>query len=267
MNNKYFIEDKNIRVSEDTIVGDTHVEAGTKITLLSRQGEYSGYKMRVPPPEFEALLLFHALDSAAKAETLKKMVVTENAPYDGMLQIELSDNNISNFHNMCQYGMAAAAFAVSAIESWVNNSLVIHGVKKGKPMELTLKRPSKPDKIVLSDSIASDLSIPLRPKLFQLIPQVYSCQPLKEHSTLRKRIGHIIDERNIVMHMQNSLSLSNQVSERLNYSVKLFKTNSFSAPETIIKYIQYVYDNSPIEEASWVSEAEKELKLIKSKLK
>jgi len=267
MSTDHFVEDRNIKVSEDTEVDGRIVEAGTKLTFLLRQGQYSGFKMRVPPPEFEALLFFHALEAAAKAETLKKMIKVEKAEFDGLPQVSLEDQNSSTFYSMCQNGMASVAFSVSAIESWANNSIAIHGLNAGQPKELVLKRPNKADKKVKSNLVASDPNIPIRPKLFQLVPQVYSCPQLKEHSTLRKRVGEVVEERNIVMHMQNTLRVLDEEVERVNYAVRLFKVNSFLAPETILNYVSYVYEHSNIEEASWISVAKQQLATLKKKLK
>ena len=259
----YFLEDRNIKLSEDTELNGEIFKAGTKLTFVSRQGEFLGFKMRVPPPEFEALIFFSALESAAKAQMLKKMIIVTKSQSDGLQEIEGNKSNQYNFYNMCQNAMASVAFSISAIESWANNAIAIHGFKNGKPTELLLSRPNKPNRIVLSDSVGSDTSIPIRPKLFQLVPQVFSTVQLKEHSKLKKQLGEIVEERNMVMHMQNKLSISDQQVERVNYAVKLFRTNAFLAPETVLKYISYIYKNSNIDEASWVSVAKKELETFK----
>jgi hypothetical protein len=259
----HFTEDKNIKLLKDCIFDGNTLKAGSKLNFLLRQGEYCGFKMRVPPPEFEALLFFNAIESAAKAETFKKLIKINMSTFDGLPEIDLGESNKTNFYSMCQSGMAAVAFSVSAIESWANNSIALHGLYKGKPTELTLERPGKTNRIILSNSVASDPSIPIRPKLFQLVPQVFSCPPLKEHSTLRNRVGEIIEERNIVMHMQNILKISDNEVERLNYSIKLFKVSSFVAPEAILNYITYIYDNSKIKEVVWASKARKELAILK----
>ncbi len=263
----HFVEDKNIKVTEDTELDGVTIDAGAKLNFVLRQGQYSGFTMRVPPPEFEALLFFSALESAANAETLKKMIKVEKSSFDGMIQINDEDSNRSLFYSMCQNAMASVAFSVSAIESWANNSIYLYGLKNGNPTELTLKRPNKSDRKVMSDSVASDISIPIRPKLFQLVPQVFSCPQLKEHSTLRKRLGGIVEERNIVMHMQNTINISNEEVERVNYAVQLYKVNSLMSPEVILSYITYIYDNSSIDEAQWVAVAKKEIAKLKKKLK
>ena len=263
----HFVEDKNIKVAEDTVLDGKTIDAGTKITFVLRQGQYSGLKMRVPPPEFEALLFFNALESAAKAETLKKMIKVDKSTHDGLLQVDYEDQNRSVFFSMCQNAMATVAFSVSAIESWANNSIAIYGLNNGQPTELTMERPSKPDRKIMSNLVASDPSIPIRPKLFQLVPQVFLCPQLKGHSTLRERVGDIVDERNIVMHMQNTLNISDEEVERVNYAVKLFRVNSFTAPEAILNYVSYVYEHSSIEAPQWVTLAKKEIAKLKKKLK
>ncbi len=267
MSNDHFVEDRNFKVAEDTVLDGNTIDAGTKLTIVLGQGKYSGFKMRVPPPEFEALLFFSALESAAKAETLKKMIKVVKSDFDGLPQVDLDDQNKSTFYSMCQNGMASVAFSVSAIESWANNSIAIHGVKNGQPTELTLKRPNKSDRKIMSNLVASDPFIPIRPKLFQLVPQIFLCPQLKEHSTLRERVGNIVDERNIVMHMQNTLNISDEEVERVNYAVQLFKVNCFSAPEAILNYVSYVYEHSNIDEAPWVTVAKKDLEKFKKKLK
>jgi hypothetical protein len=80
-------------------------------------------------------------------------------------------------------------FSISAIESWANKSIEVHGLIQGQPSVLILKRPDKPDREIKSNSVGSDLGIPIRPKLFQLVPQVFSVEPLKKHSTLRHQLG------------------------------------------------------------------------------
>jgi hypothetical protein len=267
MNIEHFVEDKNIKLVENAIINGENIKAGTKIIAILRQGNYLGYKMRVPPPEFEALLFFTALDSAAKAEILKKDIVFNKSKSDGLLEVDLEDQNRLNFYNMCQYGMASVAFAVSAIESWANNSIAIYGLNNGKPTELTMRRPNKTDKKIMSNQVASDISIPIRPKLFQLVPQVFSCPPLKEHSALKRKVGNIIEERNIIMHMQNTLKLSDKEVERVNYAVKLFKVNCFMAPEIMLQYINYIYKNSQIGDSIWIATAKKELYKLKKSLK
>ena len=259
----HFYEDRNIKLSKDAELDGKIIKAGTKVTCVSRQGEFSGFKMRVPPPEFEALIFFSALESAAKTEMLKKKIKVIESQFDGLEEIEGSEENRSNFYTMCQNGMSSVAFSIGAIESWANNAIAIHGLENGKPTKLHLNRPNKSDRIVSSDSIASDSSIPIRAKLFQLVPQVFSSVPLKEYSTLKKQLGEVVEERNIVMHMQSKLSILDQEVKRVNYAVKLFRTNAFFAPETVLKYISYIYKNSHIEEAPWVSIAKKELKTFK----
>lgn len=267
MSIEHFVENKGVRLKEDAVLHGNLIEAGTRLNFVLRQGKYSGFKMRVPPPEFEALLFFNAIECAAKAETFKKLLKIDKSSFDGLPEVNYESENRGIFFSICQNAMAAVAFSVSAIESWANNCIAIHGGKEGQAMELILKRPNKPDKKVMSNSVASDISIPVRPKLFQLVPQVFMCPQLKEHSTLRKKVGEIIDERNIVMHMQNILSIDEKEVERVNYAVKLYKVNSFLAPETIINYVSYVYEKSEIEKALWVSVAKKEIAKLKRKLK
>jgi len=263
----HLLEDINIRVSEDTEISGQIAKAGAKLTFLSRQGNFNGVKMRVPPPEYEALFIFSALESAAKAEVIKKLVDVTKSPVDGLYEVVIEDNNRERFFLMCQNAMAAVTFSISALESWANKSIVIHGIKEGKPTELIIQRPDKPDRKVMSDSVASDLSIPIRPKIFQLIPQVFNTDQLKNHSTLRQDLSQIIDERNIIMHMQQKLSLADKEIERVSYAIKLYKTKAFKAPDTVLNYMNYIYSRSDIEEAAWVVEARKELGSLMRRLK
>jgi hypothetical protein len=263
----HFLEDNNIKITKDIELYGRIARAGARIICVSKQGDYSGFKMRVPPPEFEALLFFTALESAAKAEVLKKMVAVSKSEFDGLQEVTDSVGNRSNFFAMCQNAMAAVAFSISAIESWANKSIAIHGLVQGQPSELVFKRPNKQDRRVMSDSVASDLGIPIRPKVFQLVPQVFSTAPLKDYSTLRHRLGEIVAERNIVMHMQHKPNIVDKKVGRVTYAIKLFKTNAFMAPETILNYVSYIYGNSKIEEPSWVSIAKKELETLKKRLK
>lgn len=163
---------------------------------------------------------------------------------------------------MCQHAMAAVAFSISAIESWANKSIAVYGIKNGQPIELTLERPDKPARKVLSDAVASDRRITIREKIFQLIPQVFNAEPLRYHSTLKKELIHIIEERNIVMHMQQKITLSDSEFERVSYAVKLYKTSAFKAPEIVLNYMNYIYRKSNTEEALWVTEARKKLKSL-----
>lgn len=260
---EYLLEDNNITIAEDTDIFGISVDAGTKVIVVSKQGEFNGIKMRVPPPEFEALMFFNALESAAKAEVLKKMVCISKSSFDSLFEVSESESDRNNFFAACQNAMASVAFSISAIESWANKSIEILGQKDGKPTELTLQRPGKPEKKVLTNKIASDIGISIRVKLFQLVPQVFSIEPLKEHSTLRKQLINLIDERNIVMHMQSKVTVSNQDMDRVSYAIKLFKINSFNAPELILKYLDYIYSKSLIDKTEWISVAHKKLLNLK----
>jgi hypothetical protein len=70
-----------------------------------------------PPPEFEALMFFNALEAAANAELLKKHIKVSRSDFDKMAQIDHDTENMNKFFNMCQQSMAAVAFSISAIES------------------------------------------------------------------------------------------------------------------------------------------------------
>ena len=264
---EHFLEDNNISVKDDTEAFGFSFAAGSKITCISKQGDYNGLKMRIPPPEFEALMFFSAFEAAARAEVIKKMVKVTKSVSDSMLEVESNDDNHKNFFAACQNSMAAVAFSISAIESWANKSIEVYGLKDGNPTELILQRPGQSDRKVLTSKVSSDLAIPLRAKLFQLVPQVFNVQPLKSHSTLRSNVNDLIDERNIVMHMQSKLSLEDQELDRVSYAVKLFKTNSFLAPELVLKYVKFIYSKSEIPTAPWVNVADAEIEAIKKGLK
>ena len=120
---KHFLEDNNIFVKDDTEAFGFSIAAGSKVTLTSKQGNFNGLKMRIPPPEFEALMFFSAFEAAARAEVIKKMVKVNNSDFDSMLEVESSDDNHKNFFAVCQNSMAAVTFSISAIESWVNKSI------------------------------------------------------------------------------------------------------------------------------------------------
>jgi hypothetical protein len=264
----HFLEDKNIKVAKDTKLYDKAVKAGAKITILSKQGVFNGFKMRVPPPEYESLFIDLALESAAKAEEVKKIIEISKSTYDGLYEVGIDGDNYTRFFRMCQNAMAAVTFAISALESWANKSIAIYGIKEGKPIELTIERPDKPVRKVMSDTVASDLSIPIRPKIFQLIPQVFNAEQLKYHSSLKKELGNIIDERNIIMHMQQKLTLSNNEEfERSSYAIKLYKINAFIALEIVLNYMNYIYGKSNIDEALWITYARKKLKSLRRCLK
>lgn len=264
---EHLTEDNNLRVKDDCDLFSLPLKAGHKIIVISKQGNFNGLKMRVPPPEFEALMFFTALESAAKAEVFKKMVVVETSSFDHMLEVETSDENRNKFFLACQNSMAAVAFSVSAIESWANKCIEIYGMNDGAPRELIIKRKGQPDKNVLANEVASDLGINLRVKLFQLIPQIFSIEPLKEHSKIRDNVSRLVEERNIVMHMQSKLSISNSEFDRVSYAIKLFKVSSFFAPEVVLQYLGYVYEKSTIESALWIDVATKELNKLKKRSK
>lgn len=264
----HLVEDNNLSVKEDSILPNGQIaKAGAKITVVSSKGTYNGFNMRVPPPEFEALMFFNALEAAANAELLKKHIKVSRSDFDKMAQIDHDTENMIKFFNMCQQSMAAVAFSISAIESWVNKSFVLHGQRDGKPIELIMSRPNKSDRLISADRVASDLGIPIRPKIFQLAPQIFKVTPLKEHSSLKQSIGDLVDERNIVMHMQAKLSLNNIESDRISYAVKLFKVNAFKAPENVLNYLNYIYDKSEINAPSWLEVANKELKSQRKRYK
>ncbi|MDF2156164.1 hypothetical protein [Vibrio sp. CAU 1672] len=265
---EHLLEDKNIFVTHDTVLPDGQLaKAGRKITVISSQGEYNGYKMRVPPPEFEALMFFNALEAAFKAELRKKEITAQHCESDGMFEIDISEENRQKFFEMCQQAMAAITFSISAIESWVNKSFILHGKANGKPMPLKLERPKKDARYVFTDKIASDQAIPIRPKLFQLAPQVFNVPPLKEHSSLRKAVSELVDERNIVMHMQSKLSISSLDFDRVSYAVKLYKVSAFHGPEQVLKYLNYVYEKSSLPAPAWLSFASDRLKAYRKQLK
>lgn len=223
--------------------------------------------MRVPPPEFEALMFFNSLEAAIKAETLKKNIKVHKSSLDKMPEIDTSDENMKMFFAMCQQAMAAITFSISAIESWINKSLVLYGTDDGKVLQLRLERPNKPDKIVAADKVSSDISIPIRPKIFQLAPQIFDVQPLKQHSSLRKSLADVVDERNIIMHMQSNLSISNIELDRVSYAVKLYKVSALNGPEQVLKYLNYIYQSTAIPSPSWLDAANSEFKIARKKLK
>lgn len=152
----HFLEDKNVKVTKDSEIDGQIIKAGSKITIISQQGVYGGTKMRIPPPEHEALFIFLALESAEKAEETKKKIEISKSPFDGLFEVDLDDNNQTRFFFMCQHAMAAVAFSISAIESWANKSIAVYGIKNGQPIELTLERPDKPARKVMPDAVASD---------------------------------------------------------------------------------------------------------------
>ncbi|MEG3755323.1 hypothetical protein [Psychromonas arctica] len=265
---EHLIEDNNISVTEDTVLPSGHLaKAGSKVTTVSAQGEYNGFRMRVPPPEFEALMFFNALEAATKAELLKKTIKVEKSSFDGMNQIDISNDNMAAFFAMCQQAMAAITFSISSIESWVNKSFVIHGMRDGVPVQLKMIRPNKPDRIISADKVAADLGIPIRPKIFQLAPQIFNAPPLKEHSVLKKTVGDLVDERNVIMHMQAKLSINSIEFGRISYAVKLFKVSAFHGPEQILKYLNYIYEKSHQSSPLWLETANKELKIQRKKVK
>ncbi|GEM77172.1 hypothetical protein [Vibrio sagamiensis] len=264
----YLLEENNISVAHDTVLPGGHfVKAGSKITIVSSQGEYNGYKMRVPPPEFEALMLFNALDAAFKAMQMKKVILTQRSSFDEIIEIDTSEENMQKFFAMCQQAMAAITFSISAIESWVNKSFILHGKYDGKPIQLLLEVPNKKPREVSSDKIASDRYIPIRSKLFQLAPQIFDVPPLKEHSSLKIAVSELVEERNIVMHMQSSLTINSLELDRVSYAVKLYKVSAFHGPKQILNYLNYIYEKSALPTPLWLNVANRKLKAYHKKLK
>ncbi|PSU55161.1 hypothetical protein [Photobacterium phosphoreum] len=265
---QHLLEDNNLSVLEDTILPCGQLaKGGSKVTIVSTEGEYNGYKMRVPPPEFEALMFFNALEAATKAEQLKKLIKINKSIFDGMPEVDTSSENMQTFFNMCQQAMSSITFSISSIESWVNKSFVLFGRKNGELIRLKLSRPDKSDRFISSDKVASDLGVSIRPKIFQLAPQIYNVPALKEHSTLRKSIKDLIDERNIIMHMQSNLTLNDIDLGRVSYAVKLFKINAFEGPELILRYLNYIYEKSSISAPTWLEVANRDLKSRRKKIK
>lgn len=264
---EHLIEDPHLSVTKDTNVFGTKVLAGTKITIVSKQGDFNGLKMRIPPPEFEALMLFSAIDSAAKSEVLKKLVTVNRSKDDGVLEVSDTDTDKNNFFASCQNAMTAVAFSISALESWANKSIAVFGQKNGSPTTLKLERPNKQPKEIRSDKVASDSGIPIKAKLFQIIPQVLSITPLKQHSTMREKIGSLIDERNVVMHMQPNLKLKDTDGNRASYAIKLFKTNALLTPELVIQFLEFNYSKANMEMPQWIEIAKEQVKSLKNKIK
>lgn len=264
---KHLLEDNNIRLKEDADVIGRIAQAGAKVICVSKQGRFNGFAMRVPPPEFEALMLFNSLEAAGKAQAIKKLVETSKNKDDQILEVEINENNHAKFFQACQNSMTAITFAVSALESWANKSIAIFGQKNGQPSSLIIERPDKPSREVISDQVPQDLKIPVRVKLFQLVPQVFDVAPLKSSSTLRQQIDGLVEERNIVMHMQQKLNLSNEEVDRVSFAIKLFKTNSFTPSEHAVNYMSYVYESSDRAVPAWLKKAQSELKSLKRKLR
>jgi hypothetical protein len=63
--------------------------------------------MRIPPPEFEALLFFSAFESAANAQVLKKSVKVSKSDADSLSEVGICEDNRSTFFSVCQNAMAA----------------------------------------------------------------------------------------------------------------------------------------------------------------
>lgn len=93
----HFLEDNNVKVTKDSEIDGQIIKAGSKITIISQQGVYSGTKMRIPPPEYEALFIFLALKSAEKAEETKKKIEISKSSFDGLSEVDLDDNNQKSF--------------------------------------------------------------------------------------------------------------------------------------------------------------------------
>jgi hypothetical protein len=66
--------------------------------------------------------------------------------------------------------------------------------------------------------------------------------------------------------MKNLLNIDDREVERVNYGVKLFKTNAFEAPEAILKYLNYIYERSSIEEVSLLAVAKQQLNALKKRI-
>jgi hypothetical protein len=261
------IEDPNIKLTEDTDVFGTLHEKGAKITIVSKQGEFNGRRVRVPPPEFEALMLQTAVSSASKAADCKKSIRYSESIIDSILALDIDDENHLKFFEFCKCSMSSIAFSVSAAESWANKSIASLGEKNNEPMKLILERPGKSDREVLSNSVASDRSVLLVPKLFQLVPQVFGVEKLRESSTLKKNIKELIDDRNIVMHMQQKLTIEKIERERTSFAVKLFSSDPFKPSEGVLKYMNYIYDHSSADAPEWLTDLWGELNRSKRKAK
>lgn len=262
------VEDEFLKVKDDFIFGDQIAPAGSKIQIVSKQGQFNGLTLRIPPPEFEGLLLNTAIDSAAKAFLMQKEIPTIKSDFDGIKEVELTSDAKRQFFQYCQQVMISSAFSVSAIESWANKTIQLLGRGKNlQPIKLEFENLKGKKSYFNSDQIASQRSITLVPKLFQLVPQVLNSKTLKPHSTLRKKLVTIIEDRNAVMHMQQDLNIDEQLIKRSDFAVKMFVTNPFDSVSTILKIINFFYENSDNEQPDWLAYNEQELTKIQRKYK
>jgi hypothetical protein len=262
------VEDQFIKIEKDILYGDQIAPAGSKFQIVSKKGQFNGFEMFIPPPEFEGLLLNSAIDSAAKAFLMKKEITLIESTIEGLKEVDATSEAKRQFFQYCQQAMISSAFSISAIESWANKTIQLLGRDSAlKPIKLEFKNLK--DKIFYysSDEIASQRGITLVPKLFQLVPQVLNSKSLKPHSTLRQKLISVIDDRNAVMHMQQDLNIDEQIIKRSDFAVKMFVVNPFEAVTTTLKVIKYFYDNSNHEQPDWLTYNEQELTKIQRKYK
>lgn len=262
------VEDQFLKTEKDFTYGDQIAPAGSKIQIVSKKGEFNGYQMFIPPPEFEGLLLNSAIDSATKAFLLKKEIPLTTSSIDNLKEVEISSEAKRQFFQFCQQAMISSAFSISAIESWANKTIQLLGKDNDlKPLKLKFENLKGKESFINSDEIASQRHITLVPKLFQLIPQVLNSKTLKPHSTLRQKLITVIEDRNAVMHMQQDLNIEEQLLKRSDFAVKMFIVNPFEAVTTTLKVIKYFYETSNHGQPDWLSYNEQELTKIQRKYK
>lgn len=257
-----FIRDRNITVVEDTIVFGHQIKKGSKITIVSTAGEYNGFKMRVPPPEFEALFFDHALSAALVARNLKKQISIITSDFDGMPAIENTDKNYLTFFEFSQNFMASIAFTLSALESWVNNTIQSHVDEKNQPVKIEIEVEQKGKKRTISELntlIPNNRDFSISRKIFRVIPKILNVKELSEHNKLRKELNDLVEERNIIMHMQDDAQQRNKI----NFAVSMYKRDDFYPIDLVLQYWNKMYygtESMPM----WISDMIKRRDALKN---
>lgn len=238
-----FIQNRNVKTTKDADLFGRKVSKGASVRVISSVGDYNGFKMRVPPPEFEALFLDHALSASILASELKSKIRCSKSTEDGMYEIEIDSENYLKFFEFSQNFMASIAFSISALESWANNTIQSYVTDDYKPVLMEIEVEENRNKKILkefSNLIPSNRKFSIQRKVFRVIPIILNCGELSEHNKVRKEISTLIEDRNTIMHMQDNIN----ERTKINFAVSMFKRDNFYPVDLVVRYFNLLYKNA-----------------------
>ena len=243
-----YLEDSGIRVKGDSVIGGQEAKDGAKITSLSTYDDYQGSQAMTPPISFEALMLKRSLTEALLGENIKKELVWSTNPLNNLKQLEVSSTN--KFMDMCQHGMAAIIFSAVSLEAWANHSIELLGRNQGKSSKVKYK-----EKEYSTDGEAQR-RIPIKDKLFNTLPQVFSVKSPTGDRT-KKPVEILVEQRNICIHMKSKIKEGDVQYDRKTYGYKLYKDTLINYPKAAATLMSYYYDKYQgdyIEKPEWLKD-------------